>query len=215
MKGLLIKTIVIAIGLSPALMRASVIFSNVSGFNGGGGANICGSDWGCADGYTQGLQFTAGITATMTDAQALVRQNLGDPTFDVYLYNDSGGAPGSLIEQIGFAVTAPGTAALVTANSIGTPITLVSGSQYWLFLEPHLSNSWIAWIAGGTSSPAWSVSFDGRQTFQPSGTNSFQFQIDGTPIGGVPEPSTFALVVGALIACAGLKRWRTAVKAAA
>jgi hypothetical protein len=199
MRLLIARAALLLIAFGPGLARASVVFSNVTG-SGDVGATVNGG--GTPNAVAEA--FTPGANYIMTDAQMLVEGNFGHAlTFDVFLESNNAGAPGSVIEQIGFGSVAaalgyPG--ALETANSFATPVTLVSGTEYWLVLTPHQADSDISWVAmGSTSVPEW-VSLDGGSTWSLPGTDSLQFQIDGTPAAAVPEPSTFAMFGGIGIA---------------
>jgi hypothetical protein len=197
MNSLLVKAVLLPVVFGPVLMRADVVFSNVTGtgtvnnFTGvcGSGAPSC-----TPDGIWAAGEFTPAANYSLTDAQALVATGTSSTaTFNVFLYSNKSGVPGSAIEQIGFGLTAttnpPGS--LITANTVNTPITLVSGTPYWLVLAPAAANSFINWANGGSPAAPFAVSGDGGSTWGASGNVTDQFQIDGTP---VPEPSSFVLL---------------------
>jgi hypothetical protein len=202
------------------LTKADIVFSNVTNLT-AGVSFVCGgsavdsyqcptnppySDW-------QAGAFTPAANYKMTNAQVVVSgADSSDPTFNVFLYRSSAQypqGPGSMIEQIGFALTAsgdyPGT--IVTANSIRSPITLVSGISYWLVLAPADPTSFLAWqlSEGGNheiftgavsnySGSNWSV-IDPHGNFITAG----QFVINGVPQTATPEPSSALLMAAAVI----------------
>jgi hypothetical protein len=193
-------------------VRGDTIFSNITGRVADGQPVCSVPNRGCGFGSVRQGQLLAAAafrpTATymMTDAQVLVfpAETVGDVRnnhFDVFLYSDSNGVPGSIIQQIGsdLAATTPISGSIVIANTIATPITLTSGIQYWLVLAAG-SGDFIYWASGGspsvpvgsirtftTPNPQWSV-----------GTGSLQFQIDGVP---VPQTSTvWSRIVGVITA---------------
>jgi len=136
---------------------------------------------------------------------------IGDiATFDVFLDSDSGGTPGSVIEQIGFGLSATASfpASLITANTIGTPITLTAGTPYWLVVSPHQADSRVTWAGGGSVETPRAISLDGGNTWPLVGTDALEFQIDGTPNAPVPEPSTYGLLGGIAAFLFGLRRGR-------
>ena len=181
--------------------QADVIFSNITGPGSVMGATVVCAEFtfGNCDGLgtimLAAAAFTPTANYTMTDAQVFVASVInplpGRSSFDVYLYSDSGGAPGSPIERIGAGLSAttilPGS--IVTANTISTPITLTSGTQYWLVLTPpNYLGSFIYWANGGsprvpTATRIMSIAFP--PGWMP-GTGSLQFQIDG--VQGVQSP---------------------------
>ena len=108
-----------------------------------------------------------------------------------------------MIEQIGFGLAAttqglPGS--VITANSFATPVTLVSGTEYWLVLMAHQPNTQILWVRSGSTSVPETFSFNGGSTWPLVETDSLQFQIDGSPAAAMPEPPTFAMFGGIGIA---------------
>jgi hypothetical protein len=204
MNSLLAKAALLSITLSPMLMRADVVFSNYNGAGSAIGSHfVCGAS-SCNN--TIAEEFTPSLNFTMTDAQVLVAQNVNgnDQTFDVYLSSNGGTAPGAVIEQIGFGLS-PSTAtypgSLITANSIGTPITLLAGTPYWLVLKPHLANSQIVWVGSGSQSVPSATSLDGGNTWPfAGGSGALEFVIDGTPVAAaVPEPSSLVLLLAGIV----------------
>jgi len=156
--------------------------------------------------------FTPTSPDRLAGARVVVFQELGfggDPNFNMSLFSDSGGAPGSLIEQFGTDLTAPATkfGGIVTATSALNP-TLLAGTQYWLVLTPFDSSTEIAWEQGGvpavfadfTTSP---TGLGGWSPILPTATP--QFEIDGT----VPEPTAALLLATALALIAVKRRLRT------
>jgi hypothetical protein len=159
------KTALLAILFGPTLMRADVVFSNVTGLGAPINSHVvCGS---ASCNNTVAQEFTPSANFSMTDALVDVARVSDFSTFDVFLDANSGGAPGATIEQIGFALSAtasfPGS--LITANTISTQITLTSGTPYWLVVSPHQANSEVSWAGGGSSATPQAVSLDGGNTW--------------------------------------------------
>jgi hypothetical protein len=182
-------------------IHADVVFFNVtSTADVSSGSIVCGGSNGAClflGGLIEAEAFTPVADYTMTDAQVLVEAPEavpGDSDFNVFLYSNSSGVPGSPIEQIGFGLAAAAAYSLITADTIATPITLTSGTEYWLVLKPADSGSFINWGNGGSPSVPFAYSANGGSDWDP-GTNTDQFQIDGAPVSAsIPEPSSLLLL---------------------
>ncbi len=220
MNRLCVKLLLLTLGFAPMLVKADVIFSNVAGTGDvTGSAIVCGSTANACPfpggGLDESEEFTPAADYTLTDAEVLVIVNHigGDAqTFNVLLYSNNGGAPGSEIEQIGSELTATTTypGSLITADATSSQqITLQSGTSYWLVLAPATADSFIGWENGGNAAVPFADSGNGGENWNSSGTGTFQFQIDGNPVSSVPEPSGVAfLAAGAILLVAPLKRLR-------
>jgi hypothetical protein len=171
-------------------LEAGVIFTNIVG-NCCGGQGIDGANY---DGGVPGLAAGAFIPAgpsVLSDAQVEVSQVIGfggDPYFNVSLYSNAAGVPGSLIATIGTDLTAPAGGGLVTASG-PTPL-LIAGTEYWLVLSPFDSGTEVGWETGGA--PAAEDAVLGAGNWVSVGQSTLQFQIDA-----VPEPASWALVIAA------------------
>ncbi len=217
MNRLLVKAALLCMASGPALMKGAVVFSNVTGTGSvTSGSFVCNAGTGvspCPTGVGQSLfdaeQFTPTADYMMTGAQMLVSSNEPVKTFDVFLYSNGAGQPGASIEQIGFDLSAnsvyPGS--LVTANTIGTPITLLAGTPYWLVLAPHDTGSFVNWENGGSPTVPFASSLNSGANWNVARYND-QFQIDGDPIqtNAVPEPSGYLLLFGGIVGLIGLRR---------
>ena len=132
----------------------------------------------------------------------------GDPHFNVSLFSDLAGAPGTAIEQFGTGLTAPATplGGIVTAKSSLHP-RLLAGTHYWLVLTPFDSFTEIGWEQGGSQTVPtdFTTSPLGVGGWMPVvGPNpKLQLQIDGT----TPEPATLLLLASGLAGLAGAA-WR-------
>jgi hypothetical protein len=213
------KVALLSILFGPMLMRADVVFSNItSPFNGApsNSHGVCGNGVDGCFNNALAEEFIPSANYILTGAQMLVlvhKESSGitdGANFDVSLDSDNSGAPGSLIEQIGSGLTATATSfpgSLVTANSIATPITLTAGTPYWLVLTPE-ANTFITWAGGGSSAPPSATSIDGGSTWPFVGTADLEFEIDGTPVvtSPVPEPASFGLLAGIVTLLYGVKR---------
>jgi hypothetical protein len=186
--------IALLFGLAPPT-NADTVFTNIVGNCCGGGA-VFGSDY-----STESLaeQFIPTANFLMTDAQVVVFNDVGygDPDFNIYLFTDANGLPGTAIATIGTALAAPAGGGIVTAS--GSPLELLSGTPYWLVLTPYDDATWVGWEETGSESVpfAFTVSPDGQGGWKSAPAEALQFQIDGTipePNPIVPEPATIVLL---------------------
>jgi hypothetical protein len=141
----------------------------------------------------------------MTDAQVQTFAGNGtDNNFDAFLYTNSGGVPGAVIAELASAATAPAYGGGPNMITLGTPISLTSGTEYWLVLAPADAHSSLAWEDGGLSNVPFAFSENGG-AFSPS-TDNAQFEIDGTPLTATPEPVASWFLAAAF--CAGTITFR-------
>jgi hypothetical protein len=210
------KAALLSILFGPLLMRADVVFSNITNPFQGTPANshgVCGNGVGGCYNNALAEEFIPSANYILTGAQVLVTTDEdanGNPygaNFNVSLDSDNSGVPGLPIEQIGSGLTATATASLVTANSIATPITLTAGTPYWLVLTGEV-NTFIIWAGGGSTAPPSATSLDGGSTWPVVNTADLEFEIDGTPVvtSPVPEPASFGLLAGIVTLLYGVKR---------
>jgi hypothetical protein len=194
-----------------AARGSTIVFSNLTGNIGDGGEGICGTASVCVRGQAVAAEFTPTGTYMLTDAAVVVGNIVGvgaAQTFNVWLAQDSGGVPGSFIEQIGFGVSASGFGGEVTANSIATPITLMSSTSYWLVLTPASTSTYIYWDVGGSSLVQYAVTVDATGAsgwFSGGNHDGSQIEIDGT---AVPEPGTVGFFLCGLAALFGYRNLR-------
>jgi hypothetical protein len=216
-----VKAALLSILFGPMLMRADIVFSNLTSPDTSNNAyGVCGVVYGCQN-NALAEEFIPSANYLLTDAQMLVIVLPSDNSspvisaFDVFLdSNDSavpGGAPGSQIAQLGSglaATTALFPGSLVTTNPITASITLTAGTPYWLVLtgEPN-TNTFIGWVGGGALTTR-AISDDGGSTWNSATPSDVEFEIDGTPVvtSPVPEPASFGLLAGIATLLYGIKR---------
>jgi hypothetical protein len=188
--------------------KADTIFTSIIG-SGIGGPGVQGpSEPGGSESLAEA--FTPAAEYELTDVQVEVFQVLGfgsDPYFNVSLFSNASGVPGSLIDTLGTDLTAPVGVGIVTVS--GTAL-LNAGTEYWVVLTPFDSTTQIAWEDGASQSAPVAVTASTTALSgwsSSSGTVDPQLQVDGTPI---PEPCSFALVCSGVIGVIGLARRRMA-----
>lgn len=194
-----------ALSLASPAMADEIVFSNFGPgmtFDANGGSAISGSIFGFAQ-QSVSEQFTPAEDYTFTDAQVAVSLYSGSDSFNVFLQADSSGLPGAVIEEISISGLGQ-TPAILTANSALFP-TLQSGTPYWLTLMPGADDVVGGWhansIGDNASEDTFAVTHSGSVTGPwYKGFLSLTrdaFEIDGTPVSTVPEPSSlFMLVCG-------------------
>jgi hypothetical protein len=219
--------------------NADVIFSNITGptsaFYLASGDPICdGSAPDCH--YFTGIwtdaaaAFTPTVDFTLTEAQVVINDgSVGSSdgnSFDVTIWSDSNGLPGSEIGNVGgTGISPPAPPSILSVSESSTPFTLLAGTQYWVVLEEISVDccGFVVWERGGSSNEPTATStctdFDTQCLSGPgadpdapwtsAGSDSLQFEIDGVPTGApVPEPSTFLLTTIGLALCFCGARYR-------
>jgi hypothetical protein len=179
----------LALCCAPALFARSVhaatVFSSYNGVN----CNCISALGFYASGFTPADDYD------FTGAAAFVlNENVSSPqSFSMALYSSTAtGAPGSSLWTSG-TLSAPAGATLVSASYGGSPILLTSGHSYFLALDLSGDDS-PGWLGGGSSSTPVYFSSDGV-LWTNDGSASLQFEISGSPVASIPEPSTWALLL--------------------
>jgi len=187
--GLIAIASCLAIASAPAQV---VVFSTLTAST-QVGADVIGSSVLGGTPIIWAASFISNGTFNLIDAKVNVIAEGGNPAFNVFLARDYGGGVDLVRNwrQIGFGLIAPSGGGLVTANSITTPITLTSGSGYWLVLTAANPQTRMGWYLGdrrnGTSHTAYNTGDDNFDIgWRGLGFYPLQFQIDGTP----PPPAT-------------------------
>ena len=195
-------------------LGADVIFTNIN-FSTTPLLSVIGSA-GPSNSYA--AAFTPFANATMTEVQVYVWGNSScgpppcvvPPTFDLSLYSNGGGVPGSLRAALGTDLSAGPMPGIVAESGLAS--NLIAGTEYWLVMTPHDPRSALAWLAGGIRAVPTDVSFssNGSPPWMPElePFNAPQFEIDGTFPPTIPEPRMTALVAAGL----GLIAFRVAAR---
>lgn len=187
----MLKFLLVALlGISTA--SASIVFSNYTGTSNDSGLDVCGADCG---GQSLALEFTPSANYNLTDVIVLLGSaGGGDDAVNIFLYSNSAGLPGSEIEQIGFDLSPVGEISPVTANSISSPITLVSGTSYWVVLLAADAGSDSYWSVGGSSSAPAAEESGANGWMAISVAQPWQTEVDGTSTTAAPEPASFLAI---------------------
>ncbi len=207
--NVLVAAVFFAAAVSP--LPASVIFTNTNGTN-PGSATALGPSVPVTGPQSIAAAFTPTVNSIMNEAQVMAQAAGGDPEFNLYLYSNSGSAPGSSIETLGTDVapnlfpTPPGLVAITGF----APITLTAGTQYWLVMTPFGAATKVGWTTGGVPAVQTDASptSNGAAPWSALASTSVQFEIDGTLSSSTPEPAMAGLVGAGLGALLLLRRQR-------
>ncbi|MDF3058905.1 MAG: hypothetical protein K0R17_3120 [Rariglobus sp.] len=195
------------LAVSALVGRADIIFGNLASRtnDNGSSASITGSNGaGRAIGFTMGNDSYD--ISNITLRLSFVAENALDVPL-VSIWTSDGTKP---VTQVGGAFTNPvfGT---TSGNFTFTPaasITLESDEKYFLVVQAGSSTANFVWLNGsptiaptgvaGTAISRFGTSSTGNATlFNQTSSNFFWFQINGT-VSAIPEPSTYATLIGGL-----------------
>ena len=188
-----------------ALLGAFAIKGNILFSNYGSGASgsyaVYGSN--TIGGVATASAFTPGADATLDSFMVAADYFGGSSNFIMELASDSGGVPGSVLEQISFT--------LPSGNGVSNPTTVLStlhtalsaGTQYWavMIADPGNPDGKAEWFMNPANA-------GGGAQFVGGGPWTFGagplLEVDGT----VPEPSTVALLGLGIAGVASLRKYR-------
>ena len=200
------SSLLLVCALCPLALRADVIFDNLTspiplGFAVTGSAVPTPIGGCCQPSASAAESFTPAAAYSMTEAIVDVAGAVGyDSDFDLSLFSDNSGLPGTSIETLGTDLH--NNFGEVTVDSF-SPISLNSGTTYWLVMTPHDSGSSLGWSFGGSSSAPAATSNYEATTWNSQGNQTAQFEIEGTlnapppPPVTTPEPSPLPLLAAA------------------
>jgi hypothetical protein len=196
------------LGISTA--NADIVFSNFTGTANGFGLDVAG-------GFPQSLaeEFTPAADYSLTDVILELGNGGGsDDAMNVFIFSSSSGLSGSEIEEIGSDLSPAGSESPVTANSIGSPITLVSGTSYWVVLLPEDANSDAFWDNGGSSRAPFEESDTetGTNGWRTASNQLSQMEVDVTAIAATREPASTVAIGCRLVLMGGIRLLRRACK---
>lgn len=191
----------VCVGLLSPMARADVVFTNLNTLQ-GSGPFIEGSNFPFHESIAEAFTPTANYALTGADAWFLGAGFGG--AVDFAIYSSAGNVPGALLARLGTASIPVDAFMLFSESSPSNTLQLLANVSYWLVLSPATPGTDVIWANRATSSPPFAFTADvtGSSGWSAQGTNTAQFQIDGTPVSSVPEPSSGFLLVMAFAAAA-------------
>jgi len=182
---------------------AEIVFSNLSppdnSYNGSAGTVISGPDVLPIAPQIPAVAFTPDDDFTLTQiGVALIHQPSGTNSAMLSLDSSSGGLPHGTIESwILTGLPRFGNNTILQTVTPDMPVSLVSGTQYWLVVSPIADDTIDVWNFSltDTTSPT-AVSHNGGSSFSLTPLSRRPaFAVLGNPVGNeVPEPTSLVLL---------------------
>lgn len=130
---------------------------------------------------------------SLTSIETALYWETGDKNFDISLYTDSGGAPGTALSTFTQLAAAPlGQTILYTSSYSG--ITLNAGTTYWVVINatsPTTSDGGF-WLSSSPTDTGYSTFSEG--SWNTSNSASPVIRVSGALTAAAPEPASLALL---------------------
>ena len=201
-------SLLLSVGLFSTTMHAGIIYSNFGPSNAYDGSNswgVYGSGNFLGVGYSEtAARFTPSDNVTLTQIDIALWAAVPD-SIVLTLNSDSGGLPGGTLATWNLSgLPGSGSCCIVQTVTPASPITLNSGTQYWIVAAPGDPEFLGAWNANslGIQDP---FAQDTGGGFSPSlEQNTPAFDVLGDVVRGsegtdVPEPATLTLLSTSLL----------------
>jgi hypothetical protein len=180
----------------------TVLFSDLgsggSVYNQFGANAISGSAAGPGGSVTQGDAFTPSSTAVLGQIDVALTFISGTNSVELTLNADNAGSPGAVL-QTWTLTNLPtfGTCCTLETVTPNSPITLMSGTQYWLIASVVAANTSDGFNWNNTGATGPHAESDKGQPFVVSTATIGAFDV----LSAVPEPSSFVLVAAGWAVC--------------
>jgi hypothetical protein len=198
--GFALALLFLSAAATPA--AADVLYNNLPPLATSGGTAAVST----ADHGPLGDSFSTGSTAeNLTDVELLIDVGNVDPpadSFTVDLYSDSSTSPGSLLDTIATVDDSSLTNSLAVYDfTLGTPYSLAADTRYWIELSgDSTSGQWSYDVSNTGIGVAGEFNYYDGTSFANSAFTPYQMEVMATPASAVPEPPSWTLMIGAILA---------------
>jgi len=146
-----------------------------------------------------GIGFNAGSGYTLDSFQMAVSLFTGPNVLDVYLMDTSGGLPDNVLESWELDDQMTASTSVLTIDSLTHPL-LQPGQEYWIVAGGGPTTT-AFWAENAHNITGPNVSGGSLTTLvRDSDQNVVEaLEVEGTPVGAVPEPATWTLILSALV----------------
>jgi hypothetical protein len=191
---------------------AEIVFSNLSppdnSYNRSAGAVIVGPGNLPLEPQIPAVAFTPDADFTLTQISVALTHQSGTNSAMLSLDSSSGGLPDGMIESWSLTGLPPfGSNTILQTVMPDMPVSLVSGTQYWLVVSSIAGDTHAIWNFSltDTTSPT-AASHDGGSSFSLTPLSQRPaFAVLGTPVGNeVPEPSSLVLLATGIVGIVGM-----------
>lgn len=149
------------------------------------GETLCGSTCAIGESISAAVPFTPSATVTATDVQTAVGYIEGTNEYDVAIYSDASGVPGTALWS-GKITNGQnfGDCCATALSKIKPALSLTGGTQYWVVVQADKkATDWFgAWPLSGTdqvTSKIFAENVNGTGWTQYSSTLVPAFEVDG------------------------------------
>ena len=162
------------------------MFTNLNTVQGGVGPTIRGSNFTFQESVAEA--FAPAANYILTGAEAWFFGGGFGGAVDFAIYSNAGNVPGTLLARLGTASIPANADMLFSESTPSNTLELFANVSYWLVLSPATPSTDVLWLNRATSSPLFAFTTDvtGTSGWSAQGSNTAQFQIDGTPVSSVP-----------------------------
>jgi len=153
------------------------------------------------------VAFTPDDDFTLTQIGVALTHFSGTNSAMLSLDSSSGGLPDGTIESWSLTGLPAGSNTILQTVTPDIPVSLVSGTQYWLVVSPIASDTNDIWNFSltDTTSPTAVSPNGGSSFFLTPASQRPAFAVLGNPVGSeVPEPTSLVLLATGIVGIVGM-----------